>query len=359
MDFNTRRERPETIIDNPLERVVFWNRIIPFLNKKASLNAAYVSSTTYDTQLNYTQPNLTALWAKRVNNSTEILALQPEALYMFKPKINKNLTRLLPYLKNCLIVDLRDSRLITIEDNFCSREWNSLVKIIYLPLTLKDIGNNFANIPNLVSVFIPSSVISIGDGFAFNSHKLSSLDIPDSVLSIGNLFACSCHNIISLNIPNSISNIEDDFACDCRNLTTLNISNSVKNIGNSFASECGNLTSFDIPYSVVNIGNDFLADCKNLLNVNISSSVVCIGDRFVYGCINIITLNIPDSVRRIGSAFAVKCQRLRNIYLPDNLEYIGEYFARSTSPDLRIYVKKDSKTDAILKKMKIQTYIQY
>jgi len=93
----------------------------------------------------------------------------------------------------------------------------------------------------LVSITIPNSVTSIGDG-AFAISGLTSITIPNSVTSIGNGAFGQCV-ITSITIPNSVTSIGDAAFFECKNLTSITIPNSVTSIGEDAFGECKSLTS--------------------------------------------------------------------------------------------------------------------
>jgi hypothetical protein len=85
------------------------------------------------------------------------------------------------------------------------------------------ISNNMFEMTNLTSIFIPSSVTTIGNSAFYNSINLTSMTIPDNVINIG------------MSILNQ-----------SRNLTNVIIGSGVTNIGASAFSYCFKLTSITV-----------------------------------------------------------------------------------------------------------------
>ena len=124
-----------------------------------------------------------------------------------------------------------------------------------------EIGENAVNAlfedRNLVSLVIPNSVTSIGDG-AFKANALSSLIIPNSVTTIGNEAFMSC-KLTSLILGSRVTSIgESAFAVN--KLTTITIPNSVTSIGRTAFAD-NELTTITIPNNVTFI--DALAFADN------------------------------------------------------------------------------------------------
>lgn len=103
-----------------------------------------------------------------------------------------------------------------------------------------------------VNTIIPNSVTSIGYGVFAELENLKTIDIPTSVINIG------------------------DYAFVYTGLTQINLPSSVINIGKG-AFEGTRISEIYIPYSVINIG-DYAFDCKELSRVFISNSVKSLGD---------------------------------------------------------------------------------
>ncbi|MBP5724306.1 MAG: leucine-rich repeat domain-containing protein, partial [Bacteroidales bacterium] len=97
--------------------------------------------------------------------------------------------------------------------------------------------SGFQGSTGLLSVTIPNSVTSIGNGAFGGCTSLTSITIPESVGSIGEYAFLGCKGLVSITIPNTIISIERGTFSECSNLTTINIPNSVTSIGYSAFSD--------------------------------------------------------------------------------------------------------------------------
>ena len=130
-----------------------------------------------------------------------------------------------------------------------------------------------------LSIKIPSSVTSIGDGAFRDCSGLTSIEIPSSVTSIENEAFWNCHSLTSIEIPSSVTSIENDVFWNCCGLTSIRIPSSVISIGNYAFSDCRALTSIKIPSSVTNIGVFAFKNCKNLdVIIDNSEKNISVGD---------------------------------------------------------------------------------
>uniref|UniRef100_UPI004028F31B leucine-rich repeat domain-containing protein n=1 Tax=Prevotella sp. TaxID=59823 RepID=UPI004028F31B len=140
-----------------------------------------------------------------------------------------------------------------------------------------------------------------------------------------------CSSLISINIPNSVTTIGNGAFSRCSSLISINIPNSVTTIGRGAFSRCNSLTSITIPNSVVTtIGNPFYFWYGNLYN---ESKAFIYEDHVLFNK-NKTTLiayiareknyTIPNSVTTIGEGAFKGCHFLTSIKIPNSVTTIGE-----------------------------------
>jgi len=146
---------------------------------------------------------------------------------------------------------------------------------------VKKVGNDeyspfFDRNMYVISVLIPNSVTSIGDGAFFGCSSLTTLTIGSGVTSIGREAFAYCSGLTgTLTIPNSVTSIGDSAFYGCSGLTgTLTIPNSVTSIGKGAFWWCSGLTgTLTIPNSVTSIGIGAFAGC--------TLTTITMPDRFI------------------------------------------------------------------------------
>ena len=116
----------------------------------------------------------------------------------------------------------------------------------------------------LLSVTIPNSVTSIGNGAFSSCFSLQSVTIPNSVTKIGEGTFSDCYSLQSVTIPNSVTSIGYRAFLSCYSLQSVTIPNSVTSIGKIAFSSCYSLQSINIPNSVTKIGNYAFLHCMHL-----------------------------------------------------------------------------------------------
>jgi len=211
------------------------------------------------------------------------------------------------------------------ENNILHTFENGIGKIIFnhkLTVIDKLFDENYARY--VISIDIPNSVTSIGEGAFYECTSLTSINIPNSVTSIGWEAFEGCTSLTSVTLGNSVSSIGNSVFCRCTSLTSINIPNSVTSIGNYVFYVCTSLTSIDIPNSVTSIGEGVFRRCTSLTSINIPNSVTSIGDYAFEGCTSLTSINIPNSVTSIGQSAFEGCTSLTSINIPNSVTSIGQ-----------------------------------
>ncbi|MCH5164235.1 MAG: leucine-rich repeat protein, partial [Clostridiales bacterium] len=179
-------------------------------------------------------------------------------------------------------------------------------------VTIKAIGDSaFSGYSGLMSITIPSSVISIGDS-AFAGTGLTEVAIPNSVTSIGNYVFNGCP-LKSIRLPladsSSLSYTWSNFK---KVITATTIPASLKKVVISNGTvipyaafqNCSYIEEIVIPKTIKTIENFAFDDCISLRDFIIPDGVISIGMSFT-NCTSLTSIVIPSSVERLGSeAFA-------------------------------------------------------
>ena len=161
------------------------------------------------------------------------------------------------------------------------------------------------------AVMIPSelggyAVKKVGNAwppvFGYGNTSAISVFVPSSVTSIGSFAFYGCTSLTSITIPNSVTSIGDSAFEFCSSLTSITIPNSVTSIGNRSFIYCTSLTSITIPNSVTSIGTWAFNGCTKLESVTFepNSSVTLIEAGVFSDCTSLTSITIPNSVTSIA-----------------------------------------------------------
>lgn len=149
---------------------------------------------------------------------------------------------------------------------------------------------------NVSSVFIPATVLSIGDSafiycdalttvtFAENSQlksieraafwgseqvypRFKEIQIPDSVETIGNGAFYDCRDLERITLPSALQKLSNSTFYDCTALSEVTFPASLKTIEKSAFSGCRNLSEVELPASLKAIESSVFDGCSSLETV--------------------------------------------------------------------------------------------
>ena len=136
-----------------------------------------------------------------------------------------------------------------------------------------------------------------------------------AITRLGAVFS-QCSNIISVEIPNSVTSIGDGTFSFCGSLTSITIPDSVTSIGASAFSSCSGLTSITIPDSVTSIGHNAFSDCSGLTSVTIPNSVTSIGLQAFNSCKALISVTSLAAIPPTLGSYAFDDTNNCTLYVP-------------------------------------------
>jgi hypothetical protein len=187
--------------------------------------------------------------------------------------------------------------------------------------------DSFRELPKLISISIPASVISIErDAFvispllssvtfentvekpsklttigyaAFGGTAIVNLTIPKSLTTIGNSSFINCNKLETLTFeePSKLEVIDSNAFYGCASLTSIYIPDSVSAVGSDAFNSCIKLSSVKLPVNQLftTISGGVFRECPLLTNIVIPETVTTINDFAFFNC-NLSSITIPASV---------------------------------------------------------------
>ena len=174
------------------------------------------------------------------------------------------------------------------------------------------------------SYTIPNGVTSIGEEAFDTCWNLKSITIPNGVVWIGESAFNSCTELINITIPDSVESIGYGAFGSCNSLTSITIPDGVEIIDEITFYNCFNLTSISIPDSVTYIGKSAFYNCQSLTKITLPDGITNIENQAFKGCSNLIDITIPSSIENIDDWVFYGCYSLTSITIPDSVTSIGE-----------------------------------
>ena len=181
----------------------------------------------------------------------------------------------------------------------------------------------FAENLSLTSVFIPASVMYIGDMAFRCCRNIIKFEVDENnkfLCSIdGNLYSkdgtelinyAQAKNDASVSIPEGVTYIHNVVFKECKSLEQVHIPNSVKRIEVSAFRGCTSLTRVEIPGSVEELVRWVFAECTALTEVFLNDGTWFIGEGAFESCTALRDIYIPNSVERIFYDAFWACDKL-------------------------------------------------
>lgn len=187
-----------------------------------------------------------------------------------------------------------------------------------IPEGITRIGNYaFANC-KLKEIIIPKSVTEIGS-YAFYRCEFNTVKFKDG--NIENLiiedFAFEqCYDLISVVLPSNIVSIGSYVFSGCANLSEINLPESLSNIGEYTFGSCG-LINVTLPSNLKTISKCLFIGCNLLSSINIPESVTKIEAGAFVNCNSLKTIKIPSTITAIKSEAFKGCGSLSKVYIKD------------------------------------------
>ena len=244
-----------------------------------------------------------------------------------------------------------DAYKVTSLGKWCFFGCSSLVSI-YIPSSVTSLGYGCFCCSSLMSIRIPSSVTSLGDGCFSGCYSLTSIEIPSSVTSLGeycfnfcsslNAIICKMENVIEdesifegASICNATLYVPSEMLATYQSTspwsgfgaiqTLAEIPEIVEyktsdgltyslNTGTKEATLCyyrGNPTKVVIPEFVIYMGMSYKV--TNLDTLSFSH------------CSSLTSIEIPASVTSLGWGCFNECSSLTSIEIPSSVRSLGDY----------------------------------
>lgn len=156
-----------------------------------------------------------------------------------------------------------------------------------------------------------------------NTYKLERYTIPNQVNNnskkyivnrIGDRAFFGCDQVVSVYLPKSIISIGNSTFAACKNLSSIHLPNSILDIDVFAFSMCEQLEFLVLPSNLDSLSDALFAGCTRLKQVRIPDGVTYIGQKAFFLCSNLDSISIPKSVKSLeGCATFLGCSKLSEI----------------------------------------------
>ena len=166
---------------------------------------------------------------------------------------------------------------------------------------------------------------------AVKSSVTGKFTVEDGIKNIAKGAFSSNDNLMSVFLPESVVTIQEGAFSGCDNLMEVSFSNGLEFVGNSAFSGCDSLSSVEFPESLQFIGMNAFLECQGLASVSFSESPLVIAEQAFWRCNALTGIEIPESVISVGDAAFADCENLATITIADGVDEIGYHTFNNTA----------------------------
>ena len=220
-----------------------------------------------------------------------------------------------------------------------------------VPDGVEEIAYNAFSYSQLTSVDISDGVTKIANGAFYESPQLRSVILPASVLSVGEsaFYGCSRLQRVNLShvrkigkkafqdckaleqvIANHLTEVPQSAFESCTSLTSVELNSEIYNIGEHAFKHCKALAGIVLPSELTTIGKEAFEDCA-LMSLDLPAGVVTIGERAFKSCKGLTSVTLPDVCTTVDKEAFCYCSSLATIDLNNGLLSIGDNALRETA----------------------------
>lgn len=270
-------------------------------------NAEYAGSSETEPQQTTTGQTVEAVAETETEETVELLEAAGDYEYVLNDKDEAVITKYIGHAADLVIPEKLGEHTVTaIEKSaFCRNSY-------------------------ITNVWMPDSILTIGDRAFEECHLLSGVKLSKNVKNIGFYAFYDCDKITDIEIPKSLEYTKGDsysafrgIFSHCDGLKNITFEDGVTQIPANIFAYCTGIEEVEIPDTVTRINYSSFLGCSNLKRVQIGTSVTTIEDQAFKECSSLSRIEFPDAVTEIGNKAFEGCSVLSEVILPKKVEVIG------------------------------------
>lgn len=190
---------------------------------------------------------------------------------------------------------------------------NEEIMSVYIPSSVESIGqNSFAECYALATVTLNNGLKTIGD-YAFDTSVIDEISLPASLAKIGEGAFEYCNNLKKFIVEsgNPYFGTVDGVLYDYYKKTLL-------------IYPCGKGANYSVPSGTVSIGENAFACCETIQSISFPNSLTRISDHAFEYCTNLSSVKISQNISDIGYGAFRGCTSLQKFVVDVNNAYYKE-----------------------------------
>ena len=208
---------------------------------------------------------------------------------------------------------------------------DSLAGEFVVPDTVKIISaNSFDGQTNITKIFVPKSVVEVGD-YAFancKSLELVEFDSESQLTTLGNYLFSNSEMLKNVSLPTGLTSISDYMFYGCSSLESISALKSTK-IGSNAFNNCVKLAHANFSKNLTEIDESAFFSCFSLESFKLYANIT-LGQKVFKGCSGLTNVEFEEGFESLPSYTFQNCSSLTSITLPQSLKSIGNYCFNGT-----------------------------
>lgn len=192
------------------------------------------------------------------------------------------------------------------------------------------IGEAFKGCSDLISISVPSTVLSL-DNYCFaNCNKLEQIYLKNNLETIPFAAFQNCYKLSHIQLPQTVTRVAGCAFKGCSALDSFSCPESLLSIDESAFEDCGAITSFSFN-NVSTVGQSAFKGCAQLKDVELNNNISVIPAECFSGCVNLENLNDLQSITRIENNAFENCKSIKVFELPSIISIANYAFKDCSS----------------------------
>lgn len=168
-----------------------------------------------------------------------------------------------------------------------------------------------------MAIDIPEGVVGIGQGALANMYDLQTVRMPSTLREIAAGAFAYDTSLDNLVIPNGVESIGEDAFAHCTALQTLTLGKGLKHVAAGAFRDCAQLAKAVFSVGLENVGAETFAGCWRMQSVSLSLSVTNVAESAFEECVSLTGVTVPTSRAPLSEWFRPVYAQIRDVTVSD------------------------------------------